>query len=81
MEPIVRIDRINLRMPGVDRDLGARLARLVAERLASTLTLGPGESALERLEVELSARSDESDESLADRIAARIRAQAQEAPR
>jgi hypothetical protein len=79
MGPVVRIDRISLRVPGADRDLAARLAQLVAERLVPTLALGPGETVLERLEVEFPARTGESPDSLADRIAARIAAQAQEA--
>jgi hypothetical protein len=68
----VEIDRISIRVPGVERDLGRRLGQLVAERLAPSLQLGPGEASLERLQVEVTARPAESPESLAARIAAQV---------
>ncbi len=68
----VQIDRIGIRVPGVEHDLGRRLGQLVAERLAPSLQLGPGESSLERLHVEVAARPAESPESLAERIAAQV---------
>ena len=42
MTAIVEIDRISLRVPGVERDAGARLARLVADRLVPALALVAG---------------------------------------
>ena len=68
----VEIDRISIRVPGVERDLGRRLGQLVAERLAPSLQLGPGEASLDRLQVEVTARPAESPESLAARIAAQV---------
>jgi hypothetical protein len=72
MSPAVQIDRISIRVPGVDRDLGRRLGQLVAERLAPSLQLGPGEASLARLHVELTAQPAEGTESLAARIAAQV---------
>ncbi len=72
MSPDVQIDRISLRIPGVDRELGKRLGQLVAEQLAPSLQLGPGQASLERLHVELTAQPSESMESLAGRIAAQV---------
>lgn len=68
----VEIDRISIRVPGVERDLGRRLGQLVAERLAPSLQLGPGEASLERLQVEVTTQPAESPESLAARIAAQV---------
>ena len=72
MSPDVQIDRISLRVPGVDSELGKRLGQLVAEQLAPSLQLGPGQASLERLHVELTAQPSESMESLAERIAAQV---------
>ena len=72
MSPDVHIDRISLRVPGVDSELGKRLGQLVAEQLAPSLQLGPGQASLERLHVELTAQPSESMESLAGRIAAQV---------
>ena len=68
----LQIDRISLRVPGVERELGVRLARLVAERLAPALALAPGEGSIERLQIELTARPGESADSLAGRIVAQV---------
>jgi hypothetical protein len=68
----VQIETISIRVPGVERDLGRRLGQLVAERLAPSLQLGPGEASLERLHVEVAAQPAESTESLAERIAAQV---------
>jgi hypothetical protein len=68
----VTVDRLRLRVPGADADAGARLARLVAERLAAPLALGPGDGAIEHLELELPARPAEPPDALAGRIAALV---------
>ena len=68
----VEIERISIRVPGLERDAARRLGQLVAERLAPSLQLGPGEASLDRLRVEVAARPAESPESLAARIAAQI---------
>jgi len=68
----IDIDRLSIRVPGVERELGRRLGRQVAERLVSSLALAPGEASLERLHVEVAARPGESPDALADRIAARV---------
>jgi len=68
----IDIDRLSIRVSGVERDTGRHLGRLVAERLAAALQLRPGEASLERLHVEVAARPAESPESLAGRIAAQV---------
>lgn len=70
----VQIDTISIRVPGVDRELGRRLGQMVADSLAPSLLLGPGEATIERLHLELEARPAESTESLAARIAERVNA-------
>lgn len=72
MIPDVQIDRISISVPGIERELGQRLAALVAQRLAAPLRLAPGEASLERLHVAVSAESAEPAESLAARIAEQI---------
>jgi hypothetical protein len=72
VNPGVQIDRISLRVPGVDRDAGARLAQLVAEQLVPSLQLGPGEAVIDRLTMKVAAQPGESLESLSARIAAQI---------
>ncbi len=72
MTAIVEIDRISLRVPGVERDAGARLARLVADRLVPALALVPAEASLPRLRLELVSRPGEDPEALAGRVAARV---------
>ena len=61
-------DRLALRLSGMSPDEGRRLARLVAEALASSGT--PGNRDLGGLRLELTARSGESVEATARRIAA-----------
>lgn len=68
----VHIDRLSIRVPGVDRELGRRLGRQVAERLAPSLGLAPREASFERVRVELPAQPGESDDALAGRIAAAL---------
>lgn len=68
----VEVDRIILRVPGVERELGERLARLVAERLVPALALAPAEASVERLRVELIGARGESPEALATRIVAQV---------
>jgi hypothetical protein len=68
----VHVDRLSIRVPGVDRELGHRLGREVAERLAPALALAPREAALERLRLEVTAQPNESAEALASRIAASV---------
>jgi hypothetical protein len=65
----IQIDRLSLRVPGAEAELGARLAQLVAQRLAPPLALGAGDAAFARLQMELAARPGEGEESLAARIA------------
>jgi hypothetical protein len=72
VSPAARIERISIRVPGVERDLGLRLGQLVAEGLAPSLLLGPGEASLDFLRVQVSARPGESTEALAGRIAAEV---------
>jgi hypothetical protein len=66
------IDRVAIRLPGSDPDLARRLAQLVAERLAGSLTLGADDAALERLQIELPEVPGEDVDALATRIAGRI---------
>jgi hypothetical protein len=66
------VGRLAIHVPGSDRELGARLGQLVAERLAPPLALSGGQSAFDRLEVEVAAAPGEGVESLAARIAAQI---------
>jgi hypothetical protein len=72
MSPAVQIDCISIRVPGVDRDLGMRLGQLVAAQLVPSLQLGPGETSLERLHLELTAQTAEDPELLAGRIATQV---------
>jgi len=76
----VTIGRLAIRMHG-DVELGRRLAQLVAERLADGLAPAAGDASLERLNLELTAMPEESVESLATRISARIGVAALEAGR
>ena len=68
----VQVDRLSIRVAGVAPELGAELARLVAERLAPSLALAPGEAAVERLRATVAGRPGEDAGSLAGRIAAQI---------
>ena len=66
------IGTLSLHVPGADAAHGARLAQLVAERLAGPLGLPPGDAAFDRLQLRLEAVPGESAEALAARIAAGI---------
>jgi hypothetical protein len=66
------IERLSIRVPGLERDGARRLAQLVAMRLAGDLAPAPGEVSLERLSAELTTRPGESQEALADRIAGHL---------
>jgi hypothetical protein len=68
----VRVDRVHIRVAGVTPELGAELARLVADRLAPPLALAPGEAAVERLRATVAGRPGEDAASLAGRIAAQV---------
>jgi hypothetical protein len=64
----VRVDRVTLRVRGVSRDEGARLAALVARRLG-TVRWGGSAAAMR---VTLDARADEPVEATADRIVGQL---------
>jgi hypothetical protein len=68
----LHVDRLSIRVPGADRELGRALARQVAERLAPSLALAPGEASFDRLQIEIAAQPGESPEALAARIAAQL---------
>lgn len=68
----VSIDSISMRVPGLGADAAQRLAQLVAEGLADSLRLGPGEATLERVALELSAQPGETPQALASRIASEL---------
>lgn len=68
----VSIDSISMLVPGLGADAVQRLAQLVAEGLADSLRLGPGEATLERIELELSTQPGETPQALASRIASEI---------
>jgi hypothetical protein len=74
MSDAIQIDRLSLRVPGVEPDLAARLAQLLAQRLAPELALGAGDAAFALLRTELAARPGEGEESLAARIASHLAA-------
>jgi hypothetical protein len=69
---LTSIDRISIRVSGVERDLGRRLGELVAQRLVPTLQPAPGEAALDLVRVEVPARPGEGADALAGRIATEI---------
>jgi hypothetical protein len=66
----VRIDRLALRVAGLDEDAARLLARLVAEGLAPGLLRPAGTAGLDSLRVELTA--DEADQGRPDLLARRI---------
>jgi hypothetical protein len=68
----VRVDRIKLRVSGMDPLQARALAQAVALGLAPTLALAPGEGSIERLAFELAAKPGEPPEQLAARAAARL---------
>jgi hypothetical protein len=69
--PTVRIERLALRVAGLDEDAARSLARLVAEGLAPDLVRSPGLAGLDHLEVEVSSTSSDAD-LLAEQIAAAV---------
>lgn len=68
----VNIDRISLRVTGMDPIDARALAQAIATGLAPTLALAPGEAALDRLRVEVQAKHGEKPEVLAARAVARL---------
>jgi hypothetical protein len=69
---VTEVERISIRVPGVDEQLGRRLGELVAAGLAPSLRTAPGVASLDLLRVELAAQPGESAEALAGRIATAI---------
>ncbi len=70
----VRIDRLSLRVAGLDEDAARELARLVAQNLAPGMSPLAGTSAIESLQVRVQAAAGKGDPgALADQIAAEIR--------
>jgi hypothetical protein len=55
----IHIDRLALRVAGLNEDAAGRLARLVAERLAPSLLQLPGLAGVESLRVAVQAAADE----------------------
>jgi hypothetical protein len=68
----VEIDRISLRVTGMDPIDARTLAQAIAAGLAPTLSLAPGEASLDRLRVEVQARAGEDQDALARRAVARL---------
>lgn len=68
----VTIDRISLRVEGVEPGTARRLAQLVAERLVPALQLSAGEASFERLGIELTAFATEDADAIATRVAGEI---------
>jgi hypothetical protein len=68
----IEIERISIRVPGMDGDTARRFARLVAEGLVPSLRLGPREGSLERLRAELTQGPAEDADALAARLADRL---------
>ena len=68
----ITIDRISLRVTGMDPLEAKVLARAVAQRLAPALALAPGEASIPRLRVEVAAKRGERPEELAARAVARL---------
>jgi hypothetical protein len=71
----VHIDRLALRVSGLDEGAARALARLVAERLAAGLLRPAGAAGLDSLTVEVTARDSDLTEpdALAQRIADQVR--------
>lgn len=68
----VMIDSVAVRVAGIDRTAASRLGALVAERLAASLALAPGEAVLDHMHVRLDQRPGEDIDTLAGRIAAQV---------
>lgn len=70
--PDVVIDRLSLRVTGMDALDARTLAQRVAAGLAPALAIGPGEAVLARLAIELEAREGERPEELAARAVSHL---------
>ena len=70
----LRIERLSLRVQGVDPLDARALAQAVADGLAGGLRLGPGETSLSRLSVRVQTRQGEPAEQLAARTADQVTA-------
>lgn len=66
----VRLDRLSLRVAGLDEDAACHLAKLVAQGLAPGMLRPPGSAGLDSLKVEVAGRpgDDAEPEALAARI-------------
>ena len=65
----IDIDRLSMRLTGIEPPDARRLAQLVAARLGPGLLLGPGDASIARLQVEVQASPGAGPAELADRIA------------
>lgn len=70
----IEIDRLAIRVPGIDDGSGERLGRLVAERLAAGVALGLTPASFARLDLKMVSLPGESPDDLAVRIADRVAA-------
>jgi hypothetical protein len=68
----VEIERLSLRVTGMDPIDATALARAIAEGLAPALSLAPGEASLPRLAVQVQAKEGERTPELAARAVARL---------
>jgi hypothetical protein len=68
----VEIERISLRVTGMDPIEARALARAIAAGLAPTLSLAPGEASLDHLRVEVQAKPGDDRDALARRAVARL---------
>lgn len=68
----IEVDRISLRVTGMDPIDAKALARAVAAGLAPTLSLAPGEASMDRLRVEVQAKAGDDQEALARRAVSRL---------
>jgi hypothetical protein len=68
----VSIESISIGVAGIQHDTARQLAQLVGQRLAGSLQLGPGEGAIEHLELVLGAAAGEEPQALATRIATQL---------
>jgi hypothetical protein len=68
----VQVDRIRLRMNGIERIDPEALARAIATRLAPTLLLAPGQGAIDSLRVEVHAQDGDDHDALAERTVIRL---------
>jgi len=66
------VDRISVRVNGMEPVDAEALARAIAEGLARPLSLAPGESSLGRLSVQIESAEADQTEDIADRAVARI---------